>query len=157
MKPYMLMLGLGTLFAFASPAAADMCCYVIPVEVQLTNLQTVNGFLKLYGDEIHGKTKDGRTHVVSFGMNEPSTPTKLWESAPYDFEKITLIKGRASISFGKRRRSFKVSIVDYFFSGNGLVVHKDKVGGPVLKTIPMNEVRSIRRTGPVKSIASGSD
>lgn len=148
-------LTLGLLLGSALSAHADTCCYVAPVAITLADGSTLNGFLKMYGNEIRGVAADGREHVLGFGMAEPSTDKKLWETLEYNFSEISVNKQTVSVNFGKKR--YRIKKVGYFFSPGGLVVSKDAVGGPVLKTLALKDIRRIKRTGKMSTDNTGGE
>jgi hypothetical protein len=149
----------------AVQAHADMCCYVVPVEITLQKGPPIAGFLKLYGEEIHGKESKSRTHVVAFGMNSPSTPERLWEGVPYDFREIRISKRDVQIEYDKKggmdgpmdKTLFEIKDVDYFFTPGGVAVYEKSSGGNAKahKTIPMKDIKRIRRTGALGSDSEG--
>ncbi len=142
---------------------ADMCCYVVPVDIVMNNDTKQKGFLILYGNEIRGYDNENSNimKTISFGMNSPSTPERIWTSIDYEFDTIEVSNTTVSIKIGNEVHS--VYKVNYFFSPKGLpfaskywttkegYLRHDSIN------IPITNIKSIKRIGRIRSIEPYND
>lgn len=142
-----ILIALSLLLAAAASAMADECCYPIPVEITQVKGGVLRGYLRMYGDEIRGKSKEGKIYIVSFGMNEPSADERIWESVNYEFEEILIRKRVVRVGFGKD--VFEVRDVTYFLSPEGLKLYATPADGPPQVVLPMKKIARIKRIGPI--------
>lgn len=151
------------IFMISNTVFADMCCYVAPVEVILKSGIGINGFLIMYGNEIRGyENKEGPVmKTVSFGMNMPSTPERVWVGVDYAFDTIEI--SNAAVTMKIKNNLYTIYRVNYFFTDNGLPFSskysRDEKGylRHEIKAIPMTELKLIRRTGEILSIPAYYD
>jgi hypothetical protein len=111
------------IFMISSSVFADMCCYVVPVEVILKSAVNRNGFLILYGNEVRGfENNEGPVmKTISFGMNMPSTPERVWVGIDYMFDSIEISNTAVTIKiqnniYTVHRANYFLPTTDFLFA-----------------------------------------
>ncbi len=154
---------IASIFMISGKSLADMCCYVVPVEVTLKNGVSKNGFLILYGNEIRGFEKDEGPvmKTISFGMNMTSTAQRIWDSLDYAFDVIEISNTAVTIRIAHTAHT--VHRVNHFFTDKGLPfsptyrTSKEGLLRYELNSLPMSELRLVRRTGKIRSLPPYGD